>query len=262
MKSLLNALQDGRLVELPDDDKENSLRYLAHLIEAIPELGGDLDLAEEVLAREAAANTGIGLGVACPHVRAKEGGELLCAVGWNPKGIDYGSKDGMKVYLVVMYYIPDSEKNIYLKEISALAGAVKKEGSIQAIAKAEDIASVREELLNWVSAAIEAGIPEAKARMVRLEARQAAAEAAPPEGLGMALDLMPVLILTMGENRHIALTQDPQLTLALEKDLSLTEKLNTQSQFAQGGYELIFRRSTPYDQGRTLSEYIAIRKKA
>ena len=130
MKSLLNALKDGRLIELPDTDKERSLRFLAHVIEAIPELGGELSLDEEIISREKTCNTGIGLGVACPHVRSAGGGELLCAVGWSPLGIDYGSKDGMKVHLVVMYYIPDSDKNTYLKEVSSLAGAIKKEGSI------------------------------------------------------------------------------------------------------------------------------------
>src|SRR6266851_2953418 len=169
MRSLLNALQDGRLIELPDTDKWNSLKYLAHLIEAIPEIGGSVDLAEQVKAQEQTNNTGIGLGVACPHVRAQGNGDLLSAVGWSPSGIDYGSKDGKKVHLVVMYYIPESQKNVYLKEISALAGAVRKAGGIQPIATAQDIATVRERLLDWVSAAIEASIPEAKARMIRLE---------------------------------------------------------------------------------------------
>src|SRR4029077_3198691 len=132
MKSLLHALREGRLVELPETDKDKSLQYLAHLIEAIPEVAGGVDLAEEVIAREKAGNTGIGRGVACPHVRSQSEGELLCAVGWSPTGIDYGSKDGIKVYLVVMYYIPDSQKTTYLREVSALAGAVKKEGDIQA----------------------------------------------------------------------------------------------------------------------------------
>jgi len=44
-------------------------QYLAHLIEAIPEIGGSIDLAEQVKAQEQSNNTGIGLGVACPHVR-------------------------------------------------------------------------------------------------------------------------------------------------------------------------------------------------
>src|SRR5580692_9148006 len=115
MKSLLNALQEGRLVELPDEDKDKSLEYLAHLIEAVPDLAGSPELAEEMIARERTHNTGIGSGVACPHVRA------------TPTGIDYGASDGKKVHLVVMYYIPDAQKTVYLKEISSLASAIRRE---------------------------------------------------------------------------------------------------------------------------------------
>ena len=41
MRSLLQALQEGRLVELPETDKDKSLQYLAHLIEAIPEVAAE-----------------------------------------------------------------------------------------------------------------------------------------------------------------------------------------------------------------------------
>ena len=41
MKSLLNALQEGRLVELPVHEKEKVLEYLAILIEAIPDIGNN-----------------------------------------------------------------------------------------------------------------------------------------------------------------------------------------------------------------------------
>ena len=162
MKSLLNALQEGRLLELPDADKGKALEYLANVIEAVPDLSGVGQVHESVMARESSQNTGLGLGVACPHVRASGEGELFCAVGWSPIGIDYGSSDGKKVHLVVMYYIPDSQKSIYLREISALAGAIHREGGISAIASAEDIATVRERLLDWVLVAIEANIPESQ----------------------------------------------------------------------------------------------------
>ena len=97
MKSLLNALQEGRLVELPDTDKGKSLEYLANLLEAVPDLPPAPQLYEAMMARERAMNTGIGMGVACPHVRAPGSGDLLCAVGWSPSGIDYGAPDGKKV---------------------------------------------------------------------------------------------------------------------------------------------------------------------
>jgi hypothetical protein len=52
MKSLLTALREGRLVELPDANKEKALEYLANLIEAVPDLPGVPELYEAMMARE------------------------------------------------------------------------------------------------------------------------------------------------------------------------------------------------------------------
>ncbi len=258
MKSLLNALQEGRLVELPDSDKGKSLEYLAHLIEAVPDLPGVPELYEAMQQRETAANTGIGLGVACPHVRAAGSGELICAVGWSPTGIDYGATDGKKVHLVVMYYIPDSQKNVYLKEVSSLAGAIRKEGGISPIASAEDIATVRERLLDWVSAAIEANIPDAKARMIRLEARQAVAEAAPlGPGVG-GLQVVRAMIIALSDGHTVVLCQSSELTAVLEKENGLRPLLEQQAQFDRAGYRLVFHSAIPFDT-RTLYDYWAIK---
>ena len=260
MKSLLNALQEGRLIELPDADKAKSLEYLAHLIEAVPDLAGSPELAEEMIAREQTHNTGVGLGVACPHVRATGGGDLLCAVGWTPVGIDYGASDGKKVHLVVMYYIPDAQKNIYLKEISSLAGAIRREDGIQPIATAEDIATVRERLLDWVQAAIDANIPETKARMIRLEARQAVAEAAARpagEAAPAALQLLSALFILM-EGKTLALCPDVALCAELEKDAELSALVRQKSQFERAGWRFVFREATIYG-ARALYEYAAVK---
>ena len=52
MKSILTALQEGRLIELPDNDKGKSLQYLASLIEAIPDFASGFDFVGAVSARE------------------------------------------------------------------------------------------------------------------------------------------------------------------------------------------------------------------
>jgi predicted house-cleaning noncanonical NTP pyrophosphatase (MazG superfamily) len=60
MKSLLDALQEGRLVELSETDKDKALEYLALLVEAIPDIGTQMDIVKEVKDREAQSPTGIG----------------------------------------------------------------------------------------------------------------------------------------------------------------------------------------------------------
>jgi len=255
MKSLLDALQCGRLVELPSTEKEAALRTLAHLIEAVPEMSREVDLVQEILKRERTVNSGIGLGVACPHVRIGGTGELLCSVGWSPAGIDYGSSDGKKVHLVVMYFIPDVQKNAYLKEISGLAEAVKKKGDVQSIAKADDIASVREQLLGWVSGAIESGVSQIRARMIHLEARQAQAAAVGPA----ATQIFPMLILNASDTQRIVLCENKDLATALEKDATIAVAARQGASFDRAGYRLIFRSSLTYDPSRPLHEFIAVK---
>jgi PTS system nitrogen regulatory IIA component len=174
MRSILTALQQGRLFELPEAGKERALDFLARILDANPDVEVGTDAIEAIKKREQECNTGIGLGVAVPHVRAKrEEGELFCAIGWSPPGIEYGAPDGQPVNLVFMYYIPGAQKNVYLKEISSLVKAIKNSGGIEPIAHAEGLNVVRNLLLDWVSEVLGGSGPEAVARMIKLEVKQA-----------------------------------------------------------------------------------------
>ena len=215
----------------------------------------EVDLVDEILKRERAVNSGIGLGVACPHVRVGGHGELLCSVGWSPTGIDYGASDGKKVHLVAMYFIPDAQKNAYLKEISGLAEAVIKKGDVQSIAKADDIASVREQLLGWVSGAVEAGVSQIRARMIHLEARQAQVAGVS----AAATQIFPMLILNASENQRIVLCENKDLAAALKRDPSIAVAARQGASFDRAGYRLLFRSSITYDPSRPLHEFIAVK---
>src|SRR2546428_13992914 len=113
MKALLTALREGRLVELPDTNKEKSLEYLANLIEAVPDMPSVGELYEAMMTRERTMNTAIGNGVACPHVRAAGDGELVCAVGWSPAGNGYRAPGGKKGQPVLMYFNSGIPEKVY-----------------------------------------------------------------------------------------------------------------------------------------------------
>ena len=116
MRSILTALQEGRLFELPEGgNKDRVLEFLARILDANPDIQVGPDAIEEVKRREQECNTGIGMGIAVPHFRAqREDGDLYCAIGWSTAGVDYGAADGGRVHLVMMYYIPGAQTNAYL----------------------------------------------------------------------------------------------------------------------------------------------------
>ena len=82
--------------------------------------------------------------------------------------------DQKPVHLIVMYYVPDAQKNAYLKEISSLAKAITSQPSLQELETLKDLAETRHRLLDIISLAVESAGPDAKARMIRLQAKQAA----------------------------------------------------------------------------------------
>ncbi|MDA8244690.1 MAG: PTS sugar transporter subunit IIA [Elusimicrobia bacterium] len=258
MKSILTALQEGRLIELPETDKEKALRYLATILEAIPDVSANVDVAEGVLEREKSANTGIGRGWACPHIRVDGDGELFSVLGWSPAGIDYGAPDGNKVHLLVMYYIPGNQRMAYLKELSGLAKSIQAGRGIENIEKAAALNDVRNELLNWVSASIDTTMPQAKARMIKLEAKQAlAAEQAlaAPQALER---LVPLYLLAGAGPKHIALSQDAELVKLLEA--AEIGPIGEKQDFEAGSYKVFVRSRSAYKADRVLYDCIAVKR--
>ncbi len=261
MKSLLDALQEGRLIELPEADKTKSLQYLGTLIEAIPDFRAGIDFNAAVMTREKAANTGITLGWACPHGRVPGEGELHCAIGWSPVGIEYGAPDGKPVRIVVMHYIPDSQKNVYLREISGLAKAIHANPALGELSEAKDLGEVRNRLIDLLTAAVESALPDVKARMIQLEARQAVsalAETLPSDALS-ALNLLPVTMVIVPGGRPLILAQDRDLVAQLETAGDLAAPLATQAPFDRAGYRIITRSVASFQPDRLLYDCIAVK---
>jgi nitrogen PTS system EIIA component len=271
MRSILTALQEGRLFELPEAGKDRALEFLARVLDANPDIVVGTDAVEEIKKREQECNTGIGLGVGVPHVRTKrEDGELFCAIGWSPQGIDYGAQDGEHVHLVFMYYIPGSQKNVYLKEISSLVKAIKATGGIESIAHADSLYIVRNLLLDWVSEVSGDSGPEAVARMIKLDVKQSQVPVAPvppPTATAVTTVSLPVgpaarattfSILITPPNAPIVLAQDAEWTAALEKENNLVQRLAAGLPFTAADRQVFITRATAYPGSRVLYEGVAI----
>lgn len=272
MRSVLTALQEGRLFELPEAGKDRALEFLARILDANPDIEVGTDAIEEIKAREIECNTGIGVGVGVPHVRARrEAGELFCAIGWSARGIDYGAEDGQPVRLVFMYYIPGAQKGVYLKEVSNLVKAIRRTGGIDPIAQAPDLNVVRNLLLDWVGLALGEQGPEAVARMIRLEVKHAQAGGPPtpatphppalaaPAFAGKAPGKAVKVVFVAFSPVHVtALTQDAELTAALEKEEGLAARLANGSPLVAAGRQIFVTGGSAFPGGRIVYEGVAV----
>ena len=257
MDRLLDALQEGRLIELPVNDKEHALQYLAHIIEAVPSLPMGTDVFGLVMARERSMNTTLGRGWACPHARVPFEEELMCVVGWSPTGIDYGAPDGLPVSIVAMYLVPENQRNQYLREVSILAKALIAYPALEQLSSARELNEVREHLLNLIVSAKETIGPDTRARMIQLQTRESM-PALPARDLAN-LVVEPVTVVTGPGVKPMILGQNRALIDALDGAAGLQDSLASQGVFQTGAWRLVKHGTTNYLGERIAYDCIAIR---
>jgi mannitol/fructose-specific phosphotransferase system IIA component (Ntr-type) len=257
MDSLLDALQEGRLIELPDNSKDHVLQFLAHIIEAIPSVHSGTDVAGLVLARENSLTTGLGMGFACPHARVPYDDDLICSVGWSPQGIDYGGLDHQPVHIVIMYLVPDNQRNHYLKEVSTLAKALMAAGS-SALGEMTDLDTVRNYLLDLVSTTKSETGTGTRARMIQLESRAGTAQAAESQTLAN-LVIETLTIISSPPHGHVVLGQNKLLVDMLDGAAGLSESVAGKGFFEINGWRIIKRGSVEYQSGRASYDCLAVK---
>ena len=258
MQTLLDAIQEGRLIELPENGKDRALQILATLIEAVPSLPHGTDVTGAVVNRERSGNTALGLGWACPHGRVPFDGELLCAIGWSPAGIDYGAPDGQPVRIVVMYLVPQNQKNVYLKEISSLVKTIRDKPDAKGLESSADLNDIRNRLLDLISATKDTEGPDTRARMIRLEARLAATPSPPPLTLA-GYTMEPVTVVAGPDLKPVVLTQHRDLMEVIGSIPGLAETLNRTGSVESGPWRLLCRAATHYQADRVLFDCLAIK---
>ena len=260
METLLDALQEGRLFELPENDKSHALQFLAHIIEAFPEIPAGTEIVELVMAREQATNTGIGKGWSCPHAGVPFDGDLVCVVGWSPTGIDYGGKDRQPVQLVVMYLVPTNQRSHYLREVSIMAKAVESFPDSGRLESARDLNDVRNYLLDLIAVSKETAVPDIRTRMIRLQAKPALGPSTLKDLSNLVVE--PVSLVSGLGLRQITLSQNAELTEMLDRADGLIEKLEADGVYQIKDWRVLRRIASAYEGGRIVYKCLAIRIRA
>jgi mannitol/fructose-specific phosphotransferase system IIA component (Ntr-type) len=257
MDTLLDALQEGRLIELPDNDKNDALQFLSHILEAIPSIPTGTDVVGLVMGREASITTALGKGWACPHARVPYEEDLMCVVGWSPTGIDYGAPDGIPVSIIVMYLVPSNQRNHYLREVSVLAKALTAYPETEKLRAATELNDVRDLLLDLISTTKETVGPDTRARMIQLQARPSV-EALPAPDLSNLI-VEPVTLVTGPGLKPVVLAQNLSVVESLESATRLIDDISTLGVFQNGGWRVVKRGAVTYQGDRVVYECLAIK---
>lgn len=135
---LSDYLPIENIIMLKASTKDAALPELAHLlVEADPKLDFDM-LIDAIHQRENMLSTGIGQGMAIPHVRLKTVNCAAMAVGIVRNGLfDYDSLDKEPVYVVIMIIAPEGHHETYIRLLAEVAEILKEEELREAVIHAE-----------------------------------------------------------------------------------------------------------------------------
>jgi len=101
---------------------------LDHMVEAIAKTGAVADvkaLRQAIYEREGVRSTGIGSGVAIPHVRIDSMRQPVLGVGISKTGIEFSSIDGKPARIIVMFAMPTDSNKLYLRLLAQVMVALK-----------------------------------------------------------------------------------------------------------------------------------------
>ncbi len=110
------------------EKKKDNLEVLIQMIEKENLVEDKNQLRKSIFEREDLMSTGIGLGIAIPHVRIKGVDDIIISILINKKGVkDYDSLDGMPVRIIIMIVASDEQHRDYLILLSRIVKMLKKD---------------------------------------------------------------------------------------------------------------------------------------
>lgn len=125
MKKLSEMITKDRIIDLKNKTKQDILKEMVDIIATAPEVTDKNDFYISIMKREKIMSTGIGIGLAVPHVKIDSVTDFVMAIGRKKEGIDFDSLDGKPVYLVIMIGANTEQRDDYLKVLAKISLLLK-----------------------------------------------------------------------------------------------------------------------------------------
>jgi len=122
---LHQLISPRHIVDLQAATKRDALAELADLLEGDPNVGSPQIFLDAILKREELASTGVGLGVALPHVKIPEVMDYVICVGRKRGGISFDSIDGAPVNLIFMIGASEQQRTDFIRMLARVNHLLK-----------------------------------------------------------------------------------------------------------------------------------------
>jgi len=122
METVIDPPEEEQSVERwRQQSKALILFELVDLLDITGRIGNRNKLLLDFVNREKQATTGIGHGIAIPHIRSKHASEFMLGFARSSVGYDFDALDGEPVHMFFVMASPPYDDSLYLKVFKALA---------------------------------------------------------------------------------------------------------------------------------------------
>lgn len=113
---------DAIIPQLQAKDRDAAIAELVSMLKKCGRLGkaAEKEITKAVIKRENEASTGMGKGVAIPHVKHNDVKNMVAAVGQKSEGIDFDSLDKKPVFSVILLISPVDEPDKHLQAMEII----------------------------------------------------------------------------------------------------------------------------------------------
>lgn len=140
---------DSIVPELKADDRDGVIRELIESLASAGKIddGKVKDIIKAVIKRENEASTGIGKGVAVPHVKHTSIKKVVAAVGRSGGGINFSSLDKQPVYSIILLLSPKEDSEKHLQAMEAIFRNLQKDDFRRFLRQAGTVQQIKETIL-------------------------------------------------------------------------------------------------------------------
>jgi mannitol/fructose-specific phosphotransferase system IIA component (Ntr-type) len=139
-----DMISTSRIIDIKSNKKNDVLEELIQLLAASPLVADPQQLREKIFERERTLSTGVGEGMAIPHVKIPSIRDFVAAIGRSRAGIDFESLDKKPTHIVVMIGCNNTQSGDFLKVLARLVTRLKDPGIQKRILEAETAEEIRE----------------------------------------------------------------------------------------------------------------------
>ena len=146
---------DAVLPQLEASDRDG---VIAELVGALGRAGridstSAAEITEAVIKRENEASTGIGKGVAVPHVKHAAIKEVVATIGCTSQGLDFSSLDKQPVYSVLLLLSPADNADKHLHAMEIIFRNLQKDDFRSFLRQAQTLEQIQEAIFDTDEAA-------------------------------------------------------------------------------------------------------------